>query len=71
MRIANITEEGKRADYFVIPAGSMFPLGCAIPNHTVGGRVAGVLMVGSDLWDVFPSRDYGTFVVLVVEGGRT
>jgi len=30
-----ITKEGQTADGFIIPAGSMFPLGCAIPNHTV------------------------------------
>jgi hypothetical protein len=35
MRIANVTKEGKAADGFIIPAGSMFPLGCAIPNHSV------------------------------------
>ncbi|ORY31007.1 hypothetical protein BCR39DRAFT_593536 [Naematelia encephala] len=33
--IDHITKQGKTADGFIIPAGSMFPLGCAIPNHTV------------------------------------
>ncbi|EIW72606.1 hypothetical protein M231_05167 [Tremella mesenterica] len=33
--IDNITKEGKTADEFILPAGSMFPLGCAIPAHTV------------------------------------
>ena len=33
--IDNVTKEGKNAQGFIIPAGSMFPLGCAIPNHTV------------------------------------
>ena len=35
MTIDNVTKEGKANDGFIIPAGSMFPLGCAIPNHTV------------------------------------
>ena len=39
MKIANVTREGKKADYYIIPAGSMFPLGCAIPNHSVSAEV--------------------------------
>ncbi|KAK1926299.1 hypothetical protein DB88DRAFT_157884 [Papiliotrema laurentii] len=35
MQIDNVTLAGRKADGFIIPAGSMFPLGCAIPNHTV------------------------------------
>jgi hypothetical protein len=33
-KIEFVTKAGKEADGFTIPAGSMFPLGCAIPNHT-------------------------------------
>lgn len=33
-KIEFVTKAGKTADGFTIPAGSMFPLGCAIPNHT-------------------------------------
>jgi hypothetical protein len=33
-KIEYITKAGKEASGFTIPAGSMFPLGCAIPNHT-------------------------------------
>jgi hypothetical protein len=36
MKIDNVTKEGKGADGFIIPAGAMFPLGCAVPNHSVG-----------------------------------
>jgi hypothetical protein len=35
MQIDNITKSGKEADEFIIPAGSIFPLGCAIPNNMV------------------------------------
>jgi hypothetical protein len=35
MQIDNVTKEGKEADGFIIPAGAMFPLGAAIPNHIV------------------------------------
>ncbi|KAK4684920.1 hypothetical protein P7C73_g5239, partial [Tremellales sp. Uapishka_1] len=33
--IDNVTKEGKTASGFIIAAGGMFPLGCAIPAHTV------------------------------------
>ncbi|KAK8845582.1 hypothetical protein IAR55_006298 [Kwoniella newhampshirensis] len=33
--IDNVTKEGKTFSEFVVPAGSMFALGAAIPNHTV------------------------------------
>ena len=33
-KIEFITKAGKEASGFTLPAGSMFPLGCAIPNHT-------------------------------------
>lgn len=66
MMIDNVTKEGKTNDGFIIPAGSMFPLGCAIPNHTVS-RAFGLsvpppgyrLRKGTSIWDVFPTRDYG------------
>ena len=33
-KIEFVTKAGKEASGFTLPAGSMFPLGCAIPNHT-------------------------------------
>ncbi|WVR03594.1 hypothetical protein IAU60_000586 [Kwoniella sp. DSM 27419] len=33
--IDNITKEGKTITEFIVPAGSMFSLGAALPNHTV------------------------------------
>ncbi|WVF65936.1 hypothetical protein IAT40_000674 [Kwoniella sp. CBS 6097] len=33
--IDNVTKEGKTINEFVVPAGSMFSLGAALPNHTV------------------------------------
>lgn len=33
MTIDNVTD-GSKADGFIIPAGSMFPFGCTIPNNT-------------------------------------
>ncbi|KAK6905246.1 hypothetical protein I204_08097 [Kwoniella mangroviensis CBS 8886] len=33
--IDNITKEGKTVTEFIVPAGSMFTLGAALPNHTV------------------------------------
>ncbi|WWD22531.1 hypothetical protein CI109_107024 [Kwoniella shandongensis] len=33
--IDNVTKEGKTITEFVVPAGSMFALGAALPNHTV------------------------------------
>ena len=32
--IDNVNDD-KKAEGYIIPAGSMFPLGCAIPNNTV------------------------------------
>ncbi|WWC66810.1 uncharacterized protein I206_100717 [Kwoniella pini CBS 10737] len=32
--IDNITKEGKTINEFIVPAGSMFSLGAALPNHT-------------------------------------
>lgn len=40
MKIDNVTKDGKAADGFIIPAGAMFPLGCAIPNHSVDSTAA-------------------------------
>jgi hypothetical protein len=33
-KIEFVTKAGKEASGFTLPAGSVFPLGCAIPNHT-------------------------------------
>ncbi|WVQ80916.1 hypothetical protein IAT38_003023 [Cryptococcus sp. DSM 104549] len=33
--IDNVTSDGKAVTEFVVPAGSMFSLGAALPNHTV------------------------------------
>ena len=46
--IDNVTKEGKKADGFIVPAGSMFPLGCAIPNHTVSHYDSCTLSLMSD-----------------------
>jgi len=36
MVIDNVNDATK-AEGFIVPAGSMFPLGCAIPNNSVSG----------------------------------
>lgn len=62
MQIDNITKSGKEADGFIIPAGSMFPLGCAIPNNTVlqyGAYFPPGTMVSCDKHPPSPIASFG------------
>ena len=64
MQIDNVTLAGRKADGFIIPAGSMFPLGCAIPNHTVGDYSVDEENAdgpGIAARNVLPARDNGTY----------
>lgn len=72
--IDNVTKEGKANDGFIIPAGSMFPLGCAIPNHSVNIATSSTerdLRTGTAIWNVLSSRNDGERILQTDELERS